>query len=182
MNAIRALLMLLFVFSGCTAAQSSSPETSMAIPSATKVVVIACYVKQSTVFSSQSPAARDDFSDFIKSETDVLVHGLEKGLTDSGFVVSTVITSGPCKVKDTVDGGITVPIIFTMINQSSDEDLIVARTFIKEFGSNRAVGVVQRKINGVLGKVKAQDVVADVVTEVVKAVQSKTVPGTAKTG
>ena len=85
-------------------------------------------------------------------------------------------------MKDTVDGGITVPIIFTMINQSSDEDLIVARTFIKEFGSNRAVGVVQRKINGVLGKVKAQDVVADVVTEVVKAVQSKTVPGTAKTG
>lgn len=180
MNAIRAFLLSLLVFSGCVAAQQpASPETNVALPSATKVVVIACYVKRPTLFSSQSPAARDDFSDLIKSETDVFVRGLEKGLADSGFAVSTTITSGPCKVKDAADGGITIPVIFEMIHQSSPEDLIVARVFIKEFGSNRAVGVIQRKLNGVMGKVEARDVVADVVTETVtavKAVQSKAVP------
>ncbi len=179
MSAIRALLVsLLLVFSGQTVAQSASPD----VTSVGKVVVIACYVKKSTAFSAPSPAAREELSEFIKSETDVLVRGLEKGLIDAGFAVSVVVNSGPCKVKDGAESAVTIPMIFEMTHQASDEDLIVARAFIKEFGSKRADGVIQRKVNGVLGKVKAQDVVAEVVTEVVtaiKAVQKKAVPPTA---
>jgi hypothetical protein len=183
MSAIRALLVsLLFVFSGQTVAQSASPDASLAPSSAGKVVIIACYVKKSSAFSAPSPAAREDLSEFIKGETDLLVRGLEKGLADAGFAVSVAVNSGPCKVKDGAESAITIPMMFEMTRQASDEDLIVARAFIKEFGSKRADGVVQRKVNGVLGKVRAQDVVGEVVTEVVtaiKAVQKKAVPPTA---
>ena len=153
---LQALLLVGFL-AGCATTQTMSPEqTNLILPQTKKMTVAVCYFKPPSLFKGGEPAVREDFSEFVKSETSTFVDVLEKKMTEAGVDVS-VTPSLDCNVENTT-GEITLQVRFKMMIQGFGlaEDLIIAETFIKSPINDALSEGWRENINNILYPVRAE--------------------------
>lgn len=179
MKAIHVLYALLLAFlTGCatTSTKPTPPEVAnLSLPVTNKAAVFSCYYKQPTVFSSSTPASKEEFSEFIQKEVGTFVSELGKGMTDAGFtdVSMRPLSAGSCSIVKNETSDINIAVKFVMIHQKFglSEDVILADTFIKVPGKDLMVAVGRKTINGGISNVEAKAAAAEIAPLLVQKVR-----------
>lgn len=170
--------LLLAILTGCatTSTKPIPPEVAnLKLPATNKAAVFSCYFKQPTVFSSSTPASKEEFSEFIQNEVGAFAAELGKGMTDAGFtdVAIRPLSAGSCSIIKNETSDINIAVMFVMIHQKFgfSEDLILADTFIKVPGKDLMVAVGRKTINGGISNVEAKVAAAEIAPLLVQKVR-----------
>lgn len=180
MNEIRAvfLALLLCFIAGCATIKPVSPEVeNLTLPATNKVAIFSCYFKKPIVFSSATPASKEEFSEFIQKEVVAFVSELGKQMSSAGFtdVSLEFLSAGRCDiVKNEIGDGVTTAVLFTLIGQhfGLSEDMILADTFIKAPNKDLMIAVERKTINGGLTGVEAKAAAAETAPLLIQKVRS----------
>lgn len=175
-HVLYALLLVLLTGCATTSTKPIPPEVAnLMLPATNKAAVFSCYFKQPTVFSSSTPASKEEFSEFIQKEVVAFVSELSKGMTDAGFTDISMrpLSAGSCSIIKNETSDINIAVMFVMIHQKFglSEDMILADTFIKVPGKDLMVTVGRKTINGGISNVEAKAAAAEIAPLLIQKVR-----------